>query len=60
MNTKYIYIKKNIFLLLVYIKEIPKVIDASLEARLKKIEDILDSNLIKILAYGSKSFTKGG
>lgn len=36
----------------------PRVIDISLETYLRKIGDILNSNLIKVLAYDCKGFTK--
>ena len=53
------YIRGYIFLLLAYIKKIPKIIDISLEAYIIKIGDVLDSNLINILAYSYEDFAKG-
>lgn len=48
------------FLSSTYIKEMPRVIEVSLEAYLRKIENVSDSDLVKVLAYGCKSSTKGG
>ena len=48
------------FLSLARIKEMPRVTDASLEARIIKTGDVSDSDLINILAYGCEGSTKGG
>ena len=60
MKTRYIYIRGYIFLLLVYIKKIPKMIDTSSEAHTIKIGDVLDSNLVNISACGYEGSAEGG
>lgn len=48
MNSRYMYIRGYVFISLACVKEMLKMTDASLEAHVIKIGDILDSKLLFI------------
>ena len=48
------------FLSLACVKEMPRVTDASVEARMMKIGDVSDSDLVEVSACGREGSAKGG
>ena len=60
MNTRYTCIRGYMFLSLACVKQMPRVTDASLEARLRKIGDVSDSDLVEVSACGCEGSAEGG
>ena len=48
------------FLSLACVKEMPRVTDASVEARMMKTGDVSDSDLVEVSACGREGSAKGG